>query len=105
MAILILGQSTCSICGQVLKETEEIISWQAFLDESHPLWKYSDSGMHASCFAHWEYKEVFEHLYQYQPCLDLDKPEIQELIQTHGTPDWIQKVLAYRKQHLLDSLD
>ncbi|MEL6695071.1 MAG: hypothetical protein AAFP89_02470 [Bacteroidota bacterium] len=88
-----------------MKETEEIISWQAFLDASHPLWKYSDSGMHASCFAHWKHKEVLEHLYKYQPLLNLNKPEIQELIQTHGMPHWIQKVLAYRKLHPLNSLD
>lgn len=99
MAIISLGTSTCSICGEILHKSEAMITWSPFLDADHPLWKYSDTGMHAGCFEHWEHKEEFEYLSQYQPMLDIDNQYIQEMIEKHGMPDWIQKVLDYRERY------
>lgn len=64
MAQIILDSSKCSICGRALKVDENVVSWQAFLDQEHKFWKYSDSGMHKECFEEWEYKKEFEDLYK-----------------------------------------
>ena len=64
MAILILGKTECSICGQTLNEGDDIVSTQHFIhDQEHPLWRYSDSGMHRSCFLSWEHRADFVNLY------------------------------------------
>ena len=99
MALISLGSSTCSICGEVLHKDQEMITWQAFLTPNHPLWKYSDTGMHAECFEQWEHKEEFEHLSKYQPSLDINDPYTKDMIENHGMPDWIQKILDYRKAY------
>jgi len=86
MAIIIIGSSKCSLCGEVLNENDEIILWKAFLDKNHKLWQYSDSGMHSTCFNKWASKSEFEFLYQYQPLIDFDAPEINKLIAENGMP-------------------
>jgi len=97
MALIFTGSSCCSICGQVLEEHQQIMSWSAFLDSDHELWKYSDTGMHLPCFESWEHKQKFEHLYQYQPTIDLEEPYLKEQINKHGIPPWLQKIIDYRK--------
>lgn len=60
MAIVIRGLTDCSICGKVLEAGAELVMTPHFIhDELHPLWRYSDSGMHAACFAAWEHAEDF----------------------------------------------
>lgn len=97
MALILLGTTTCSICGKILKEPDQVLGWQAFLPKEHPLWPYSDSGMHKACFANWEHKAGFEHLHRYQPTLDFEHPETKALIQQYGIPEWMQEVKAYRE--------
>jgi len=96
MAIFFEGQSTCSICDGVLDKTREHIAWNAFLGQSHPLWKYSDSGMHMDCFQNWEHKEEFNFLYKFQPTVDFDSPDLQEMIAKFGMPPWLEEVKAFR---------
>ena len=60
MAILILGQSECSICSGTLKEGDAIVSTSAFIEnENDPLWPYFDSGMHQHCFDNWSLRDQF----------------------------------------------
>lgn len=64
MAILIIGKSECSICGKTLNESDDIVATTHFIhDQDHPLWRYSDSGMHRSCFLSWEHRLQFVTLY------------------------------------------
>jgi len=99
MATIFLGSSRCSICGEILHENEELVSWKAFLNKDHELWEYSDSGMHKSCFDAWEHKEVFEHLSRYDPLLDFEDPKTKEAIKKEGLSDWMKAVLKYRENH------
>lgn len=98
MAIIIKGKSKCAICNSVL-DREPIISWKAFLNTEHPLWKYSDTGMHEECFNNWKHKETFEHLYNYQPLIDFENPELKQHIQTSGLPNWLKEIKKYRKNN------
>lgn len=60
MAILFLGASRCSICGEVLVQGQPIVATTHFIaDPADPLWRFSDSGMHAACFAVWEHRDEF----------------------------------------------
>ena len=63
MALIFLDSSLCSICNKTLKSNDNILGFASFLTNDHKFWKYSDSGMHKSCFEDWEYKEEFEKLY------------------------------------------
>lgn len=96
MAIIIEGESKCSICNKVL-ENDQIIGWNAFLNKKHTLWIYSDTGMHKECFNNWKHKEEFEHLYNYQPLIDFNNPELKGWIKEHGIPDWLKEIQKYRK--------
>ena len=95
MALIISDSSTCSICGEILKSSDDVISWQAFLKPEHKFWKYSDSGMHRYCFEKWEHKDEFDELYK--SCLDFDALEIKAQIEQYGMPDWLQEIKDYRK--------
>ena len=101
MAITILNSSTCSICGEVLKVHQDLVEWSAFLPKGHVLWEYSDTAMHKVCFNQWEHKETFNQLYQYQPLIDFEDPDLQAQIQKHGLPDWLKAIKAYRANQSL----
>ncbi len=96
---LIFENSTCSICKEVLTENHDVITWQTFLSKEHKFWKYSDSGMHKSCFEKWKYKEEFEELYKYQPYIDFDDPTLKRMIKEHGMPNWLQEIKNYRAKN------
>lgn len=60
MAIVILGKSDCSICGEVLLTGHDSVATAHFIpDQSHPLWRYSDAAMHYDCFQQWPHREEY----------------------------------------------
>jgi len=60
MALLVLGASKCSLCGEILARAQDVVANSAFIDDvSDPFWKYSDSGMHRQCFLDWADREEF----------------------------------------------
>lgn len=60
MALLMWGVSRCSICRELLVEGQPIVATTHFIgDPADHLWRFSDSGMHASCFAGWEHRNEF----------------------------------------------
>ena len=60
MAMLMWGASRCSICRDVLVQGQPIVATTHFIaDPADPLWRFSDSGMHAACFAGWEHRDEF----------------------------------------------
>jgi len=60
MAIIIRGKTNCSICGSLIVEGDDLVATQHFIqDQSNPLWRYSDSAMHRSCFIGWNGAEPF----------------------------------------------
>jgi len=64
MAIVVEGKTGCSICGQLIEAGADIVTSPHFIwDETHPLWRYSDSGMHRSCFLSWDQADQFRTAY------------------------------------------
>lgn len=60
MAIVILGRSRCAICNEVIERSDEVIATPAFIeDPHHSLWRFSDAGMHQSCFLAWDRRGEF----------------------------------------------
>jgi hypothetical protein len=60
VALLTLGWSKCSICDETLQEGDEIVATTHFIgDESDPLWRFSDSGMHRRCYETREHRDEF----------------------------------------------
>jgi hypothetical protein len=60
VAIILRGKTQCSICGIVIQEQEPIVSTSHFIGEQgDPLWRFSDSAMHKSCFLDWPLRERF----------------------------------------------
>ncbi|MBN8738536.1 MAG: hypothetical protein J0H86_03440 [Xanthomonadaceae bacterium] len=66
MAIVILGNTGCSLCAEVLVAGQRIVASPHFIqNQSHPLWRYSDSAMHEDCFRQWPHREEFIAEYPY----------------------------------------
>jgi hypothetical protein len=64
MAMIFRGITTCALCGNVLRDGDEIVATSHFIgDETHPLWPYSDAGMHKGCFLAWESRPDFVRLF------------------------------------------
>ena len=64
MALIFLGQTKCSICGEVLQEGEDIVATSHFIaDSSYDLWGFSDAPMDWDCYAKWEHQRRFAFLY------------------------------------------
>lgn len=60
MAILILGESKCPLCGEVILAGQSTVASQHFIQTpSHPLWQYSDAAMHYDCFQRWPHRQTF----------------------------------------------
>lgn len=50
MSLIIIGQSRCSICQQVINEAEKYYQFPAFVDNSSdPMNKYNDANCHLKC--------------------------------------------------------
>lgn len=64
VAIVVRGKTGCSVCGQIISGTDEIVMFPHFIwDEAHPLWRFSDSAMHQQCFTDWDKAEQFRAIY------------------------------------------
>jgi hypothetical protein len=51
MAIVILGKTPCLLCGEVIREGQEVVAFPLITsNELDPLWKLSDGAFHAECF-------------------------------------------------------
>ena len=62
-SIIIRGKTSCSLCGAVLADGEDVVATTHFIaDQADPLWRYSDSGMHRECFLAWEHRALFVEL-------------------------------------------
>jgi len=60
MAIVIGGTTTCPLCDAIFLDADDIVMFPHFISlETHPLWRFSDSAMHRSCFAGWAQAESF----------------------------------------------
>ena len=64
MALISRGKTECSICGVVLEEGDDLVATTHFIaDQADPLWRFSDSAMHGSCFLEWEQRQNFVQKY------------------------------------------
>jgi len=51
MSILILGKTTCPLCGDVIERREDAVQFPAFLwDGNDPLAVFNDASLHRPCF-------------------------------------------------------
>ena len=50
MAIVILGKTRCALCGRLLLEDEDVVSFPPlFYNQRDPAWVLNDAGVHRSC--------------------------------------------------------
>ncbi len=50
MAIVILGQTRCCLCGRLLLEGEDVVSFPPlFYNQRDPAWVLNDAGAHRAC--------------------------------------------------------
>jgi hypothetical protein len=60
VALILLGKTECSICGVILNDGDDLVATTHFIaDQNDPLWRFSDSAMHRSCFLGWEHRQSF----------------------------------------------
>jgi hypothetical protein len=63
MVIVLVGKTTCAICGRVIEEDQATVMFPAFLKPTHHLNRYSDSVMHSWCFDACPDKPEVERIY------------------------------------------
>ena len=50
MAIVILGKTTCTLCGRVLYGDDDVVSFPPlFYNQRDPAWILNDAGVHRAC--------------------------------------------------------
>ena len=60
MAQIIQNKTPCAICGNVLKQDDDIIGTSGGpMPPEDPLWQYQDAGMHRACFRDWSLRDDF----------------------------------------------
>ena len=60
MALVIVGQSTCSVCSEILEESQPLATFPAIpFEPGSELSEFSDSAMHQTCFDSWSLREAF----------------------------------------------
>jgi hypothetical protein len=60
MAIIVGGVTECPVCGTAILPDDAFWNFPHFIqDPSHPLWRFSDCGMHRRCFQGWEHAEAY----------------------------------------------
>jgi hypothetical protein len=48
-----------------MHEGDDVVATTHFIsDQSDPLWKFSDSGMHRRCYESWEHRDEFTSRYR-----------------------------------------
>ena len=63
MAIIFKGESECPICQKVIEISDEEVVFPAFLNQTHPLYRYSDEVFHKHCFESSPDRDEVERLY------------------------------------------
>jgi hypothetical protein len=60
MAILFFGRTRCALCNEILNQGDDIVATSHFIgDPNDALWRFSDAGMHRSCFSTWDLRMRF----------------------------------------------
>ena len=100
MAIVLRGKTECSVCGNVIKDGDEIVATSHFIaDQNDPLWRFSDSAMHRSCFANWNHRTEFVAKFnlivgpnKYWPTTESthEAPNADEALEPNGTYHYMQ---------------
>ena len=50
MALVILGKTSCHLCGRTLLKGEDVVAFrQLFYNQLDPIWVLSDAGVHRDC--------------------------------------------------------
>ena len=60
VALILPGKTECSLCDNVIMDGDDIVATSHFIaDRNDPLWRFSDSAMHRSCFLIWDQRGAF----------------------------------------------
>jgi hypothetical protein len=60
MSLIVLGKTECSLCSGIIRAGDNIVSTSHFIaQQDDPLWRFSDSAMHRSCFLAWDQRAKF----------------------------------------------
>ena len=60
VAIVIRETTQCPICGKLILDNHEVVATPHFIsDQNDPLWRFSNSAMHRSCFLGWNERSEF----------------------------------------------
>jgi len=86
MALIILGQTACALCGKLLREGEAITGLPAISNTEHLLYKYFDQGFHLECFEKWDKKENAQDLIKAEKQKFIDSDYYKQMVSKYGKP-------------------
>jgi hypothetical protein len=86
MALILLGKSSCLLCGRLLLEGEPLTALPAIADTTHPLYHYFDAGFHQTCFDQWDGREAVRAAVRLSRQRWESSPEYAQLVAEFGKP-------------------
>jgi hypothetical protein len=70
-------------------QSDDLISTQHFIhDESNPLWRFSDAGMHHQCFVNWPLRNDFVQQFNRFFATRFNADDKYQYMQIDGTIEW-----------------
>jgi hypothetical protein len=91
MALIIIGETKCAICGNVLEEGQDITGLPAASHYTHPLYKYFDTGFHLKCFENWDKKDEIKKIIKADREDYKNSDYFKEMEAKYGYPKWIDE--------------
>jgi hypothetical protein len=90
MALIILGSTTCALCGEVLTDADIIKGLPPMSDTRHSLHQYFDAGFHAQCFDNWNKKEEALRILEEDRQKHVHSDSFKAMVAKYGKPKWLE---------------
>jgi hypothetical protein len=60
MGLVVGGKQVCPLCGKAIRQGDTVVGTAlGIVDQTDPLWRFSDATFHLHCFDGWEDRNAF----------------------------------------------
>jgi hypothetical protein len=91
MAIIFTGITQCALCGETLKDGDDITGLPPSSNTEHPLYKYFDCGFHSHCFDNWDRKNELLEMIKGERQKFINSDYFKEMVAKYGKPKWLDE--------------
>jgi hypothetical protein len=60
MGLIVNGTQVCPLCGKAIRQSDTVVGTAlGIVDQTDPLWRFSEATFHLECFDAWEDRHAF----------------------------------------------